>query len=71
MVETCAWPRITWTAFGVDSVDQAEYDEITSRLRGLMILLGDRMSANHRGVTRSGMGAGAETILLDWKNTTR
>jgi hypothetical protein len=39
------WLGVTVGLFGImGGVDQAEYDEMTSRLRGLTILLDDRLS---------------------------
>jgi hypothetical protein len=43
---SCRWQGLTVGLFGImDGVDQARHDEISARLRGLMILLDDRLSA--------------------------
>jgi len=52
----------------MDGVDQAEYDEITSRLRGLMILLDDRMSARDLAFVAEFIDAGELGLALEFRN---
>jgi hypothetical protein len=49
----------------MDGVDRAEYDEITARLRGLMILLDDRLSARDLVFVAEFIGAGELGLALE------
>ena len=49
----------------MDGVDQLEYDEITARLRGLMILMDDRLSAGDLIIVAEFIDVGELGLALD------
>src|SRR5690348_10440712 len=52
--------------FGMmDRVEQAEYDEITGHLRGLMVLLDDRLSAKDLGFVAEFIDVGELGLALE------
>jgi hypothetical protein len=57
---------VTVGPFGMmDRVEQAEYDEITGHLRGLMVLLDDRLSARDLGFVAEFIDVGELGLALE------